>query len=270
MVELARYPLGSARQQLAQKGRFFALSYDSFEPTPPLSSPNDELEHALNELGNYATQRRPKDKAKPTIFMSAATELSEDKEELLERIANDLTACQAEVLTSRQILFGKEHEKNGYDLASYVQKVVLEMPKYQYVIPVGTAEYLKEYNKRDEKPKTPIERLEKKILKAVSKIGEQASKKADDEEEDDGGEGARILSMLLDGNPQAALPPFAIHRKLLHNFVCSDYSIEILKIGRAIHGIKPQDGVLRNIIKKGYFDRLLDSATPTHRPTLGR
>lgn len=268
MAEHVGYSVDFSRPQFSQKERFFALTTEraktSFRPSP--QNNNDELEQTLSELGKYAAQRRQNEQ-KPTIFMSAASQLPSDKEELLDKIANDLIACQAEVLTSHQLLFGKEHEKNGYDLATYVQKVVLEMPKYQYIIPVGTAEYLNEYNKRDEKPQNPMERLEKKILKAVSKIGEQASKK-DDEDEGGEGEGARVLSILLSGTPQASLPSFGIHRTLLHNFVCSDYSIEILKIGRAIHGIKPQDGVMRNIIKKGYFDRLFEGAAPTHRPML--
>jgi hypothetical protein len=130
------------------------------------------LMQTLNEIRLYAESRRHTDECAPICFISF---VHGQHDAMVEKIADYLEAAGIIVYAD----IGERHKKYQLDRATYMQKALLEMASWDFVIVLGSPDYLQLYNSlgnNSNKNKLDVLRLDKKAIKSAEKF----SKKCED------------------------------------------------------------------------------------------
>jgi hypothetical protein len=140
---VSRLPANFSSYSNALRARFFIVPSDN-NPTLQLPTPDEEkqLIQTLQEIRKYAESRREPSKTPPVCFLSF---VHGKHDELVSKIADYLEIAGITVYAD----IGGRNEKLKLDRASYLQKAVLE--KWDFVIVIGSPEYLSAYKQFKEK-----------------------------------------------------------------------------------------------------------------------
>lgn len=141
----AKVPADFASYSPALRARLFIVPpHQEEHAVAQLPSPEEEklLIQTLQEVRAYAESRRAEGEKAPVCFVSF---VHGKHDELVKKIADYLEIAGITVYAD----IGGRHEKLKLDRASYIQKAVME--KWDFVVMIGTPEYLSAYRKLVEK-----------------------------------------------------------------------------------------------------------------------